>query len=94
MGAWIEIGKTEKERKAMRVAPHVGAWIEMGKTEKERKAMRVAPHVGAWIEITLLARDLVYHTSHPTWVRGLKSAKRKKSAKRCESHPTWVRGLK
>ena len=55
----------------------------------------VAPLVGAWIEITIQAlANITYITSHPSWVRGLKSASGLFKTILMLSHPSWVRGLK
>lgn len=42
----------------------------------------------------MIFRHLLNMRSHPTWVRGLKPAKRKESKEKPRSRPTWVRGLK
>ena len=54
----------------------------------------VAPHVGAWIEMISYVHFADNHTSHPTWVRGLKSVGYPDIPDLPVSHPTWVRGLK
>ena len=54
----------------------------------------VAPYVGAWIETVARSRWLCRHSSHPTWVRGLKLKYADELDSAVKSHPTWVRGLK
>ena len=58
-------------------------------------AVGVAPRVGAWIEIICNEQtNLLYLTSHPVWVRGLKSCCGVNRFVSIASHPVWVRGLK
>ena len=55
----------------------------------------VAPYTGAWIEINVENIDLsTFLKSHPTRVRGLKSADDIDYHFMNASHPTRVRGLK
>ena len=62
-------------KKNAKVAPHVGAWIEIYALKCQHDGVTVAPHVGAWIEILMeVISRFPYDVSHPTWVRGLKSA--------------------
>ena len=54
----------------------MGAWIEIELKQIDKKFSRVAPHMGAWIEIQWKRQCRIRMlTSHPTWVRGLKSFK-------------------
>ena len=50
----------------------MGAWIETPLTFRKRRVLTVAPYVGAWIETWIYCCIHSSHTSHPTWVRGLK----------------------
>ena len=54
----------------------------------------VAPLVGAWIETSYVLNKLMYKSSHPSWVRGLKLRLYPCPAHDVTSHPSWVRGLK
>ena len=79
----------------MNVAPRVGAWIEIVTSLITVVVISVAPRVGAWIEI--ISCILVIFTgisSHPVWVRGLKSSLHQIPTDDAASHPVWVRGLK
>ena len=51
----------------------MGAWIEIKYRDLSLQALSVAPHMGAWIEIISVEAESKTVTSHPTWVRGLKS---------------------
>ena len=67
------------------VAPFTGAWIEICFRHR-RYLFRsgVAPFTGAWIEIAPLIPDTdEYFRSHPSRVRGLKYANRRRSGGRC-----------
>ncbi len=61
-----------------------------------RQPYRVAPFMGAWIEISMIpVGESVIFSSHPSWVRGLKSSLKTWLLIFCyASHPSWVRGLK
>ena len=72
----------------------MGAWIEIISLRVMLLDHHVAPHVGAWIEIDKSLNNGELTLSHPTWVRGLKSERRRDILPAGESHPTWVRGLK
>ena len=77
------------------VAPLVGAWIEIILATRSWSLKNVAPLVGAWIEILKnQGMQNLFAESHPSWVRGLKSERRKKEFTILGSHPSWVRGLK
>ena len=57
------------------VAPFMGAWIEMMTDAIAAAIYEVAPFMGAWIEIGQTAHTRQGTSkSHPSWVRGLKSA--------------------
>ena len=72
-GAWIEIGRIEREVYETRVAPLAGAWIEIRKLCGPQSMIAVAPLAGAWIEIAELTRRLQNaFQSLPSRERGLK----------------------
>ena len=77
------------------VAPFMGAWIEINPLSVYPSPRSVAPFMGAWIEIRKerTSRPTI-GTSHPSWVRGLKSGRRRVPGRGPVSHPSWVRGLK
>ena len=58
---------------AMAVASYMGAWIETISQICQLGVPSVASYMGAWIETCFaLLINMIYYTSHPTWVRGLK----------------------
>ena len=74
MGAWIETPVFVTVRELIEVAPYVGAWIETVLQAAENFSCPVAPYVGAWIETKHSLIILIFTSSHPMWVRGLKQA--------------------
>ena len=74
MGAWIAIPIVEYTPRIIVVAPYMGAWIEISPPCINSLKYHVAPYMGAWIEIyRICLMSWIGATSHPTWVRGLKS---------------------
>ena len=73
MGAWIEIITAPVEHFRLFVAPFMGAWIEILTSAISNMSPAVAPFMGAWIEIRIVILPVIIFTSHPSWVRGLKS---------------------
>ncbi len=56
------------------VAPFMGAWIEITVIEIVKLLKCVAPFMGAWIEMPIPhSSSKSAASSHPLWVRGLKS---------------------
>ena len=79
----------------MIVAPLVGAWIEIAIIPSEFISMAVAPLVGAWIEIAWYSLPFPYHSSLPSWERGLKyHLVLQFTPQPIPSLPSWERGLK
>ena len=72
-------------RSHTRVAPHWGAWIEITAWGRPCSGCWVAPHWGAWIEIIVKNKNRFVTMSHPTGVRGLKSAWNCPRYRRCHS---------
>ena len=71
------------------------AWIEMNGFGILSSSASVASFMDAWIEIVgSSSRPIAYKTSHPSWMRGLKSPKVLKTYFLKLSHPSWMRGLK
>ena len=54
----------------------------------------VTPFVGVWIETTPVLARVSTQRSHPSWVCGLKLARRLFDNGESLSHPSWVCGLK
>ncbi len=73
MGAWIEIEDELKKHKKGKFASYMGAWIEIMDEEPAEDENEFASYMGAWIEIIKRGNWELKVSSHPIWVRGLKS---------------------
>ncbi len=55
------------------IASYMGAWIEILQSLQTYLLYKIASYMGAWIEMRTTGGDAANTSSHPIWVRGLKS---------------------